>query len=155
MTFVLQKKPFLGKNDKKLPKMPPLTHLRGHISAQIKNHAKSQHNFVPNTLRNIFTKNKVIWSIWGGVEAFSVEDRVPKKRREKRVKLPFLGGKMTNFWNFSKIFWNLRKTIRIHQWSKIWVIWTIFGAFMVILVSFFGCFPLYISIGKIDSLGHT
>ena len=60
---------------------------------------------------------------------------------------------MADFRAFSKIFWNLIKSIGIHYWSKNGVIWSIFCHFMVIQSPDLGHFSLYISIGKI-ALGN-
>ena len=57
-------------------------------------------------------------SIFHRLDTFSVENRVPKKRRAIRAKWSFFGRKSANFQNFSKSFQNLIKPIEIHIWSK-------------------------------------
>ena len=67
----------------------------------------------------------------------------------------FFGQKSANFENFSKLFWNLIKLTEIHVWSKLQLIWSIFGLFMAILRPNFGHFSLYIKYRKIAIFYRT
>ena len=87
---------------------------------------------VEDTLGHIYTKFGSDWSIFHRLDTFSVENRVPKKRRAIRAKWSFFGQKSANFQNFSKSFQNLIKPIEIHIWSKNQLIWSIFGHFMAV-----------------------
>ena len=58
---------------------------------------------VAYTLRNIFAKNEVNWTIFANVVTFSVEVYVPKKKR-KKLKMRFFWPKKSQFFRFFRFF---------------------------------------------------
>ena len=79
---------------------------------------KCLQNSVEDTFGYMYTQFGGDRSIFHRLDTFSVENRVPKKRRAIRAKWSFFGRKSANFQNFSKSFQNLIKPIEIHIWSK-------------------------------------
>ena len=112
-----------------------------------------ERNFVAGPMRSLYTKNQLIPTIRLWLLFFSGENVVPKSQRENRKKSPFFGQKSANFWNFSKIIWNLIKHIEIHIWSKFQLNWTFFRQIMAISNSNFVLFYIYNFIYKMCA-GH-
>ena len=121
--------PFLAKNHQK---RPPRSTKPQFFQLELKKSKFCTRNIVEGTLGYMYTQFESDRCIFHRLDTFSVENRVPKKRRAIRAKWSFFGQKSANFQNFSKSFQNLIKPIEIHFWSKNQLIWSIFGHFMAI-----------------------
>ena len=123
---------FWPKIPKNPQKWPPRSTKPYFFQLELKKSKFCTRNIVEDTLGYIYTQFGSDRSIFHRLDTFSVENRVPKKRRAIRAKWSFFGQKSADFQNFSKFFQDLIKPIEIHFWSKNQLISSIFGHFMAI-----------------------
>ena len=112
-------KNFSGHFLPKIPKNdPPRSTKPNFFQLELKKSKFCPQNSVEDTFEYMYTQFGGDKSIFHRLDTFSVENRVPKKRRAIRAKWSFFGRKSANFQNFSKSFQNLIKPIEIHIWFK-------------------------------------